>query len=86
MSARVNKVVRSHPNGAGSVVAEGYKYATPSGVKMTLVVLFGCGSAALRLCGIPSAKSADRVSALQKCYIKLILGGFLCTVPLAAMR
>jgi|GEM_PF-3181381 len=35
MSFRVNHVVRSAPpNGAGSVVAEGYKHVTPGGVKI----------------------------------------------------
>src|SRR5258705_8144181 len=35
MSTRVNHVVRSAPpNGAGAVVAEGYKHGTPSGVKI----------------------------------------------------
>jgi hypothetical protein len=36
MSTRVNHVVRSAPpNGAGAVVAEGYKHGTPSGVKIS---------------------------------------------------
>ncbi len=53
MSARVNHMVRSAPpNGAGWVIAGGYKHATPGGVKtnlhisLTVVVLFGCGRVA----------------------------------------